>query len=241
MYALGSGPGWGSVFLTSVKSAHLSVELTTGGFQSSCKRIILKSDLNTSRKFKVNRSTNILHDFLVFDICIGYITRGYCRDSRIMALVGNNERRLSGKADWMYSIQPDESGYQESIDDDVMDDCTTRVRIHFEPRPQFLFSMSDFQRSCEYKPKAATKALERSTELCASIRIEDSDFASNFTQQKYQQKYPNYNFSLIELPRKITVIGDANTGKTSFVRRYVSRRYSDEYAWTIGGKSEKLE
>ena len=45
-----------------------------------------------------------------------------------------------------------------------------------------------------------------------------------------------------DLPCKIVVIGDAGVGKTSFVRRYISKVFTNTYRWTVGGrKSCKMQ
>ena len=58
---------------------------------------------------------------------------------------------------------------------------------------------------------------------------ETSDFNTSLKRNSREQKDIHVGFSIIsmEVPCKIVVLGDQATGKTSFVRRYVSSQSSD--------------
>lgn len=67
------------------------------------------------------------------------------------------------------------------------------------------------------------------TEFCNTAQMGHEDC------YKCSNKYNGSIISTIDIPCKLMVIGDAGVGKTSFVQRYVSKRYKDVYQWTVGG------
>lgn len=40
----------------------------------------------------------------------------------------------------------------------------------------------------------------------------------------------------VDIPCKLLIVGDAGVGKTCFVQRYINKKYTDKYSWTVGGK-----
>lgn len=38
------------------------------------------------------------------------------------------------------------------------------------------------------------------------------------------------------IPGKIILVGDPGVGKTSFVHRYINRKFTGNYKWTVGGE-----
>ncbi len=94
------------------------------------------------------------------------------------------------------------------------------VKSHYSPAPSSVGERNNTSIHC------------RTCNCSESDRQTEAD-VSVLSSHSYRAPDPP-----TEVTVKIIVIGSSGVGKTSYIKRYVSKSYSDQYKWTVGGKGD---